>query len=69
MSDNIHKCDECGAKIKRHVFCKRACNIRFFNKMRYQIEDTLSIAKEAPTHSPFDICPKHKVQYNSCLCK
>jgi hypothetical protein len=44
-----HQCDNCGKEVKRHVFCDKQCNIKYFNRMRVDTlgvkDDTLSIKK------------------------
>ena len=75
MKQFEHKCDECGGKVKRNVFCNRACNTKYFNKKRYHSnEGVLSVEEKKPEpeevlHNPYQICPKHNVFYSTCGCK
>ena len=72
MKEFTHKCDECEAVIKRHIFCSRLCNQRFFNKQRYHSdEEVLELADsdEKTPNTSFEMCPKHKIFKKSCGCK
>lgn len=74
MDTNKHKCDECDAEIKRHIFCSRLCNQRFFNKARYHSDastdkEVLNLVVDKQDPKMFVICPKHGIFKKSCGCK